>query len=207
VLVLPQRQTALVAKQAAEVDVLSGGRLRLGVGLGWNPVEYGALGMNFGDRAARYEEQIELLRLLWTQRSVTFHGRYEHVDAAGLLPMPVQQPIPIWMGGGTSRPVLERIGRIGDGWMCTAAPGYGLEEAVEIIHAAAIDAGRDPSEIGLQGGVMIGAAVDRDRIRRHLDKWERAGASHAVISAIGSGRSPQQHIDVIHEAASAALDR
>jgi len=207
VLVLPQRQTTLVAKQAAEADVLSGGRLRLGVGIGWNPVEYDALGSNFRDRAARYEEQIHLLRLLWTQRSVTFHGRFEHIEAAGLLPMPVQQPIPIWMGGGTARPVLERIGRIGDGWLCTTVPGHGLEEAVAIIHGAAVAAGRDPGEIGLQGGVNVGAAVDRDRIRRHLDTWERAGASYAVISAIGSGRTPQEHIDVIQEAAAAALDR
>jgi probable F420-dependent oxidoreductase len=98
VLVLPQRQTALVAKQAAEVDVLTRGRFRLGVGIGWNEVEYQALGEGFRDRARRYEEQIEVLRLLWTNDVVTFKGRYHEIDEAGILPRPVQQPIPIWMG-------------------------------------------------------------------------------------------------------------
>src|SRR5207247_3395395 len=97
VLVLPQRQTALVAKQAAEVDVLSGGRLRLGVGVGWNDVEYQALGVDFASRAALYEEQVELMRRLWTEETVTFEGSFHHVDRAGILPRPVQQPIPVWM--------------------------------------------------------------------------------------------------------------
>ena len=104
VLVLPQRQTALVAKQAAEADVLTRGRFRLGVGIGWNEVEYQALGESFHDRGARYEEQIEVLRLLWTQDAVTFHGRFHTIEAAGILPRPVQQPIPIWLGGGASPP-------------------------------------------------------------------------------------------------------
>ena len=99
VIILPQRQTALVAKQAAEIDLLSGGRLRFGVGIGWNAVEYEALGEDFGNRGRRSEEQVELLRLLWTQRSVTFDGRYHQVTGAGIAPMPVQRPIPLWIGG------------------------------------------------------------------------------------------------------------
>src|SRR4051794_1803098 len=118
VIILPQRQTVLVAKQAAEVDVLTEGRFRLGVGIGWNAVEYEALGLDFRNRAARYEEQVELLRLLWTEDSVTFEGRYHKVDHAGLLPRPVQQPIPLWMGGGLAPATLDRIGRLADGWIC-----------------------------------------------------------------------------------------
>ena len=115
IIILPQRQTALVAKQAAEVDVLTGGRFRLGIGQGWNPVEYEALGEDFAGRASRMEEQIELLRRLWQEPVVDFEGRDHKVTAAGLNPLPVQRPIPIWMGG-SSEPALERIARLGDGW-------------------------------------------------------------------------------------------
>ncbi len=207
VLVLPQRQAVLVAKQAAEVDVLSGGRLRLGVGIGWNEVEYDALGRTFRDRAARYEEQITLLRQLWTQRSVSFEGDHERVEAAGLWPMPIQQPIPIWLGGGTAPPVLDRIGRLGDGWMSTVLPGRGLEEAMDVIHRAAERAGRDPDSIGLQGGVAVGDPVDRDVLRRHLDKWQAAGASDVVVTSFGVGRSPDQHVELVGTVGSAIADR
>ena len=115
VLILPQRQTVLVAKQAAEVDVLSGGRLRLGIGLGWNDVEYEALNEDFHNRGRRVEEQVEVLRRLWTQPSVDFDGKWHRIDRAGLNPMPVQQPIPIFMGGA-SEAVLERAARISNGW-------------------------------------------------------------------------------------------
>jgi probable F420-dependent oxidoreductase len=206
VLVLPQRQTALVAKQAAEADLLSGGRLRLGVGIGWNRVEYDALGIPFAERAARYEEQIELLRLLWTQRSVTYAGRFEHVDAAGIRPLPARRPIPVWMGGGASTPVLERIGRLGDGWLCNVLPGPALDEAWATVRRAAEAAGRDPDAIGLQGGVLVGEQLDGDRFRRHLDKWGAAGATHVVITTDGWRRSPAEHRAVIHEAGTLAAD-
>ena len=116
VLILPQRQTALVAKQAAEVDVLSGGRLRLGIGVGWNPVEYEALGLSFNDRGVRSEEQIALLRELWAAPLVTFEGRWERVDNAGIKPRPAAGRIPVWLGGGSDR-TLRRVARIGDGWL------------------------------------------------------------------------------------------
>src|SRR5579862_9048183 len=115
VLILPQRQTALVAKQAAEIDILSRGRLRLGVGVGWNSVEYEALGQNFRDRGKRIEEQVDVLRALWTQDVITIDARWHHIVEAGINPLPVQRPIPIWMGGDAEE-VLRRIARIADGW-------------------------------------------------------------------------------------------
>ena len=115
-MVLPLRETALVAKQAAAVDVLSGGRLRLGVAVGLNDVEYDAMGKGFHDRGARMEEQIEVLRLLWTRDLVTFEGRWHKITDAGINPLPVRRPIPLWMGGGAD-PVVRRIGRLADGWM------------------------------------------------------------------------------------------
>ncbi len=116
VFILPQRQTALFAKQAANLDVYCGGRLRLGVGIGWNEVEYTSLNENFRNRGKRFEEQVEVLRLLWTQPLVNFQGRWHHIPDAGLNPMPVQRPIPLWFGG-SAEPVLERTARLADGWM------------------------------------------------------------------------------------------
>ncbi len=123
ILILPQRQTVLVAKQAAEVDVLSGGRFRLGVGVGWNEVEYQALNEYFENRGKRSEEQIAVLRALFTERSVTFHGRWHHIEAAGLNPLPMQRPIPIWIGGRSRQP-CERVGQMGDGWFPRLMPPY-----------------------------------------------------------------------------------
>jgi len=107
VVILPQRQTALVAKQAAEVDVLSQGKLRFGLGIGWNPVEYEGLGMDFRNRGRRLEEQIQVMRELWTKPSVTFEGRYHRITAAGINPMPVQRPIPVWIGA-SAEPAIKR---------------------------------------------------------------------------------------------------
>src|SRR3984893_14079600 len=115
VIILPQRQTALVAKQAAEVDVLTGGKLRLGVGIGWNTVEYEALGADFRTRARRFEEQIQLMRRLWTEPVITFEGQYHHVTAAGLNPLPVQRPIPLWIGA-SAEPALKCAAQIADGF-------------------------------------------------------------------------------------------
>ena len=128
ILILPQRQTALVAKQAAEVDVLSGGRLRLGIGVGWNPVEFEALGQDFHNRGRRSEEQVAVLRALWTQETVSFQGRWHRITHAGLNPLPVQRPIPIWIGTGNiddpvpAEPVLRRVARIADGWFHNLPP-------------------------------------------------------------------------------------
>ena len=115
IIILPQRQTALVAKQTAEVDVLTGGRLRLGIGVGWNDVEYEALGETWENRGRRSAEQVEVLRMLWTQEVVNFEGRYHKITHAGINPLPVQRPIPVWFGGGAPQ-VVRRIARMGDGW-------------------------------------------------------------------------------------------
>ncbi len=178
IVILPQRQTVLVAKQAAEIDLLSEGRLRLGVGLGWNPVEYEALGKDFGNRGRRLTEQVRLLRRLWTEKSVTFNGRFETVTAAGLAPLPVQRPIPIWIGANQPA-ALRRAGRLADGWFPQVAPGPRLDEAVALVHEAARAAGRDPAGIGMEGrvGMTRGPGVTVD----HVQRWRAAGATHLGV--------------------------
>jgi probable F420-dependent oxidoreductase len=202
VLVLPQRQAVLVAKQSAEIDVLTGGNFKLGVGIGWNPVEYEALGVDFHTRAALYEEQIEVLRLLWTQDAVTFNGRFHTIDRAGIRPRSVQRPIPIWMGGGFAPKVLERIGRLADGWVCNMLPGHGLEAALEVVRAASVEAGRPADAVQLQGIVQPRDRDDLgDALRRQLARWEGVGATRVAISGLGGGRTPEEHIEFIKQAA------
>ena len=202
VLVLPQRQTALAAKQAAEVDVLTHGKFVLGVGIGWNPVEYESLNVDFGSRAALYEEQIEVLRLLWTQESVTFKGRFHTIDRAGILPMPVQRPIPLYLGGGTDRRVLERIGRLADGWSCNVPPGHGLEEALPVMRAASVAAGRPEDAVRLQGIIQPRGRDDiGDALRRQLARWESVGADRVAISGLHGDRTPEEHIEFVKRAA------
>jgi probable F420-dependent oxidoreductase len=206
VLILPQRQTVLVAKQAAEIDVLTGGRFRLGVGIGWNEVEYQVLGMDFRNRARRYEEQVEVMRLLWTQDVVTFTGRYHEIDAAGILPRPVQRPIPIWMGGGATPAVLDRIGRLADGWIANAGLSVDLDERIAAIGAAAERAGRDPADIGIQGAAALlkrDDADDVDNFRRQVDAARERNLSHLVVLTMGQGRSPEEHIDAVRTAGEA----
>jgi probable F420-dependent oxidoreductase len=185
IIILPQRQTALVAKQAAAVDVLSSGRLRLGIGLGWNAVEYEALGTSFSDRGKRVDEQVELMRRLWTEQSVTFHGSYEHVTGAGLAPLPVQRPIPVWFGA-QSPPAYRRAGRLGDGWLPQVPPGPKLDEARAIVDRAASDAGRDPSTIGMEGRVSWGEKT-LEKLVDQVGRWRDAGASHVSVNTMGSG--------------------
>jgi len=201
VLILPQRQTALVAKQAAEVDVLSGGRLRLGVGVGWNRVEYEGLGKAFADRGERSEEQIVLLRALWTDPVVTFDGRWEKVVEAGLNPLPVQRPIPIWIGG-YAEATLRRIGRLGDGWFPWREPDETMRAAVERLRAYAADAGRDPASIGLEPQLNVGRGTP-DEWRRFVAGWQELGAGHLCLSTMGNGfTSPAEHLAALSRAAS-----
>jgi probable F420-dependent oxidoreductase len=184
VIILPQRQTVLVAKQAAEVDLLSSGRFRLGVGIGWNKVEYEALGEDFGNRGKRSEEQIELMRRLWTEESVTFDGKFHTVTGAGLAPLPVQRPIPVWIGAG-SIPGYERAGRIADGWFPMVVPGPQLDAARSVVDRAAVDAGRDPKAIGMEAWVKWQGSADD--VLTKVDKWVKAGASHISINTMGAG--------------------
>jgi probable F420-dependent oxidoreductase len=185
ILIGPQRQTALLAKQAAEVDLLCGGRFRLGLGIGWNRVEYEALGQSFAERGAILEEQIEVLRQLWTQKSVTFEGRFHRIEAAGLSPLPAQRPIPIWIGAFAPR-ALRRVGRLADGWFPMARPGGGLSEALEHIEAGAQEVGRSVSDISFEGRVEY-ATGDPEKMATHARRWREAGASHLTVNTMGAG--------------------
>ena len=195
VIILPQRQTALVAKQAAEVDLLSDGRLRLGIGIGWNAVEYEALGENFGNRGKRSEEQIAVLRRLWTEPSVTLDGRYHRLTGAGLAPLPVQRPVPVWIGSASDAG-YRRAGRLADGWFPMMAPGPGLDHARAVLSAASEEAGRDPSTIGMEGRVAWRG--DDDAALQEIGAWARAGASHLSINTMGAGLATvDAHLEVL----------
>jgi len=203
VIILPQRQTVLVAKQAAEVDLLSAGRFRLGVGLGWNTVEYEALGEDFGNRGKRSEEQIELMRRLWTEESVTFDGKYHSVTGAGLAPLPIQRPIPVWIGASSTRG-LERAGRMADGWFPMVVPGPDLDTARAVVDQAAVDAGRDPKDLGMEAWVKWQGSAD-DVIAK-VDKWAKVGASHISINTMGAGlKTVDDHLAALTAVADALL--
>jgi probable F420-dependent oxidoreductase len=204
IIILPQRQTVLVAKQAAEIDLLTGGRLRFGIGIGWNAVEYEALGKNFADRGRRVDEQVQLMRRLWTAESVSHEGEFEKVTGAGIAPLPVQRPIPIWIGG-SSPAAYRRTGRLADGWFPQLPPGPKLDEARAIVERAAVEAGRDPRIIGMEGRISWGEQ-GVPRLLDHADRWRQAGASHVSLNTMGAGlRSVDGHLAVLAEAA-AALD-
>jgi probable F420-dependent oxidoreductase len=181
IVIAPQRQTVLVAKQAAEVDLLSSGRFRLGLGLGWNPVEYEALGQDFTIRGRRLEEQVSLLRRLWTEQSVTFAGEFDRVTGAGLAPLPVQRPIPIWLGG-QSPAAYRRMGRLADGWFPQMSPGRQLDDAIAIVKAAAIEAGRSPADLGMEGRVAW--TGDPDDLVAEADSWRTVGATHLAVNTM-----------------------
>jgi probable F420-dependent oxidoreductase len=184
VIILPQRQAVLVAKQAAEVDLLASGRFRLGVGIGWNAVEYEALGEDFTNRGRRSEEQIELMRRLWTEQSVTFDGKFHQVTGAGIAPLPIQRPIPVWIGAASTRG-YERAGRIADGWFPMMGPGPKLDAARAVVDGAAVAAGRDPKTIGMEGRVQWRERADD--VTDDVAKWANAGASHLSINTMGAG--------------------
>ncbi|PWU24232.1 MAG: LLM class F420-dependent oxidoreductase [Candidatus Rokuibacteriota bacterium] len=197
IVILPQRQTALVAKQAAVVDVLSGGRLRLGVAVGWNPVEFEGLGENFETRGKRIEEQIEVMRALWTKDLVTFHGHWHHVPDAGINPLPVQRPIPIWMGG-ESETVVRRAARLADGWMPHFRPGEKAQAVVDRLHALIREAGRDPGAFGIEGRMTLAQIAD-DQRPQELAGWRAMrGITHLSIHTVGLGlRTPDEHVRIL----------
>jgi probable F420-dependent oxidoreductase len=196
VLILPQRQTALVAKQAAEIDILSEGRLRLGVGIGWNHVEYEVLGENFKVRGARMEEQIEVMRQLWTQEIVNFSGRWHTIEGAGINPLPVNRPIPIWFGGGSSDIILRRIARLGDGWFPLGLPDHANERAVSRLKTMVTEEGRDPDVMGIQAIVRVNSGIE-EAVRQALE-WKDIGATHVRVNTMGANfRNVNEHINAL----------
>ena len=205
VLILSQRQTALVAKQAAEVDLLTGGRLRLGVGVGWNHVEYEALNQDFSNRGRRYAEQIPLLRAFWTNDVVGFDGKYHKVDHAGVNPLPVQRPIPIWMGAGaranpvpTDR-VLRRVASLADGWFPQMQPGDDAKFTVERLQTFLSEVGRESSSMGMEPRINL-ADGNPEIWQAHANAWQSMGATHVSINTMRAGlNSPQDHIDAIQK--------
>jgi len=203
VMILPQRQTVLVAKQAAAVDILSGGRLRLGIGIGWNAVEYEALGRDFHTRGRRMDEQIELMRRLWTEPVVNFDGRDHIVRGAGIAPLPVQRPIPIWIGSRKDERGLRRVGRLADGWIPLGVPEDEFRQSKEVVRAAAVEAGRDPDALGIEGRVEYGDG-DLDRIGAVARAWRDAGATHLAVNTMAAGLGgPDGHIAALQTVAKA----
>ena len=199
VIVLPQRQTALVAKQAATLDILTGGRFRMGVGLGWNTVEFEALGMNFHNRNKRMEEQIALMRRLWTEPVVDFKGRWHRVDRAGLNPLPVQRPIPVWMGGLVEE-AIKRIARIADGWFAQHVPNENGRATFERFRGYLRDAGRDPATFPIEGRVSVA------RLPGGPDEWVKTArafrddlrCTHLEINTMGMGHaSLAEHVKTL----------
>jgi probable F420-dependent oxidoreductase len=203
VLVLPQRQTALVAKQAAELDVLSRGRCVLGVGVGRNFMEYEALNEDFGTRGRRLEEQLTVLRRLWTEDHVTFEGRWHHLDRIGLNPGPVRRPIPIWSGsfrGAVVEKVLARAATMSDGWLPQFPPDDEFRAVAERFWRYVDDAGRDRSSVGMDCPITVRKGDDPARWVDQAAAFEALGATHVRCMTMGGGfMTPQEHLDAALE--------
>ncbi len=203
VLVLPQRNTALVAKQAAEVDILCEGKLRLGVGVGWNAAEFSSMNMSFADRGKRFNEQLVLLRRFWSEEVVSFKGDFHEVRAAGIAPRPVQQPVPLWIGGASLTKgvaavakLLDRIGRLGDGWCLDSAtaPDDTTAEAIRHIRGVADREGRDGNAIGVDTRLCV-LPLGRDGLAARATAWGRLGATHLTVDPYGIGITGQAGAD------------
>ncbi len=199
VLILPQRQTALVAKQAATLDLLTGGKTRLGVGIGWNDIEYQGLGETFGNRGKRLEEQMDVLRSLWRDDISSYNGRWHTIEHAGLAPMPVQRPIPIWIGG-SAEVAIRRAARLADGFF----PNSGSRETYERIMVVLGDelerCGRDPATFGIEPRISV-AATNPDDWKRSYSWWREQGVSHITVNTMGGGfTSLNQHLDALDRA-------
>jgi len=213
VLILPQRQTALVAKQTAAIDVLSGGdRLRLGVGLGWNDVEYEVLNENFKDRGQRFEEQIEVLREMFKAQAIDYQGKWHTINDAGINPLPYNRSIPIWVGA-FSEPAIKRAARVADGWFPIGSSVDGVgEAAVDMMRTALEAEGRDPDNFGTEGFVMLGdgnmalgsmqgrecAARSPDDWAREVEGWEKLGATHISVNTMNGGcKTERDHVTAL----------
>jgi probable F420-dependent oxidoreductase len=193
IIILPQRQTALVAKQAATLDVLSGGRLRVGIGIGWNEVEYIALNEDFHNRGRRIEEQVELLQKLWTQELVVYEGKWHRIPDAGINPLPVQRPIPLWFGGHAEA-VMQRIARSGAGWMPTYRTVADAASTLAVLDRELAAVGRSRADIGIEPRIQY-ADGNPDRWRRTIEEWRAAGATHFSVNTMGCGlTTPADHV-------------
>jgi probable F420-dependent oxidoreductase len=198
ILILPQRQTALVAKQAATLDVLSGGRTRLGVGNGWNAVEYTALDEDFHTRGRRMEEQVALLRLLWTQPLVNFQGRWHNIPDAGINPLPVQRPIPIWFGGTDDR-VIIRMARIGDGWMLNIRSFEQVQAGLKRLDEYLDEFKRDKASFGIDLRLNMSLVEPADWTS-FIDSCKSLGATHLTVNTMGCGfETPVAHINALKQ--------
>ena len=188
IVIMPQRQTVLVAKQAAGLDLLCDGRFRLGVGVGWNEIEYEGLNENFRNRGRRSEEQVEVMRALWAEPHVKFKGRYHNIDDSGINPRPASGHIPIWWGGHADV-ILERVARIGDGWMPLAySAGDKALAKFEHLRKLTREAGRDPAAVGIEVWISLGTGTPEDW-RREFTFWKNAGVSHiAAHTTYNAGR-------------------
>jgi probable F420-dependent oxidoreductase len=204
ILILPQRQTALVAKQAASLDLLSGGRLRLGVGLGWNEIEYISLNENFHNRGKRIEEQVQLLRRLWSEPLVDFQGSWHTIPDAGVNPLPVQRPIPLWFGGD-AEPVLRRVARLGDGWMPDYRNIADARPSLALLDRCLAEAGRSRDQIGIEPRITYSSG-DAKAWEKAMQDWQAEGATHLSFNTMRSGfTTPLEHIQAIQKFADLAL--
>ncbi len=195
ILIAPQRQTGVIAKQAAEVDLLSGGRLRLGIGLGWNHVEYEALGAHWKTRGVRQAEQVEVLRRLWSEDLVTFNGRFHHLNEVSIVPPPVQRPIPIWFGG-SSDAAVTRAARLGDGWMPIMAPDAQAEQKLAALREQLKSFGRDPASFGIEAWLRMHDA-DPQGWAAAADGWRRLGADMVMLYPMYRIRNVDDHIETL----------
>ena len=198
ILILPQRQTVLVAKKAASLDVLTGGRLRLGIGIGWNDVEFESLNEDFHNRGRRVEEQFQVLRRLWTEPVVDFEGKWHHIDRAGINPMPVQQPIPLIMGGLNEK-VLERAARIADGWfpiLFRPEDIAAFPERVAKLKETVRKAGRNPDEFEIRVQTNYHNKTPDDWAK-DIETFRNAGVDYLCVNTMGGGLAGREHIDAI----------
>jgi len=198
ILILPQRETALVAKQAAELDVLSNGRFRLGIGNGWNKVEYISQNQNFHTRGKRIEEQVDVLRQLWQNDLITYQGQWHHIPDAGLNPLPVQQPIPIWFGGHADA-VLQRIGRLGDGWFPNYKTAESAQPSLDKLDTYLAENGRSRADIGIEAKIHYGAG-NPEIWQQLITDWHSAGITHITLNTMYLGfETPTKHIQAIRQ--------
>ena len=195
--VVTQRQTALVAKQAAEVSILSGGRLRMTLGIGWNRVEYEALGVPFDKKGERLTEQVELLRRLWSEDSIDYKGQFHRIDKASIMPRP-EQTIPIWFGGGADR-ALIRAAKIGDGWTALGRPSSNSKRSMDLIRATLNEVGRDPASFGVQAQSQVKGG-DPDAWNQYARGWQELGATHLAVATTGMGfTKADQHLQAMRQ--------